>query len=105
MQMWRSISTMPSARLNDAPVGQTSTQGGLSQCWHMTGSEVVWPFDGSVMSSLRIHCGSERGRPWLVRLNSAVQAVTQASQSGVHLVLSIRMPQRTLRPPPAGFSA
>ena len=39
MQVWRSTSTMPSARLNDAPVGQTSTQGGSAQCWHITGTE------------------------------------------------------------------
>ena len=37
MQVWRSTSTIPSARLNDAPVGQTSTHGGSAQCWHITG--------------------------------------------------------------------
>ncbi len=77
MQVWRSTSTMPSARLNEAPVGQTSTQGGSAQCWHMTGAEIVLPLFRSFRSTLRIHCESvERvvpGSPF-----SRLQASTQS---------------------------
>ncbi len=48
------------------------------------------------MVTLRIHCGSVRGRPWLIRLNSVLQAVTQASHSGVHFVEFDQDPQPDL---------
>jgi hypothetical protein len=58
MQMCLSTSTMPSARLKEAPVGQTSTQGGSAQCWHIIGSDCVLPVRISLISILRIHCES-----------------------------------------------
>ena len=96
MQAWRSTSTMPSARLNDAPVGQTSTQGGSAQCWHITGTEALRPVLTSLISILRIHCAEVAlgavGRPF-----SAAQALTQSVQPSAHFVVSISRPQRTLR--------
>ena len=62
MQMCLSTSTMPSARLNEAPVGQTSTQGGSAQCWHITGTVFSAPVFGSRTCTLRIHCASVAGR-------------------------------------------
>src|SRR5487761_1908313 len=96
MQICRSTSTMPSARLNDAPVGQTSTQGGSAQCWHITGTECARPLRRSFKSILRIHCESVRGCPVLLIPFSVAQAVTQSSQPGSHLLVSISRPQRTL---------
>src|SRR5512145_251216 len=100
MQMCLSTSTMPSARLKEAPVGQTSTQGGSAQCWHITGSECALPVLISLISILRIHCESVGpglvGRPF-----SLWQPVTQALQPGVHLLVSTSMPQRTLGLAPA----
>ena len=94
MQEWRSTSTMPSARLNEAPVGQTSTQGGCAQCWHITGTDAVRPVLISLISILRSHCGSVALVP-LPRPFSVLQAVTQSVQPSAHLVVSINMPQRT----------
>ena len=37
MQSFSLTRTTPSFLLWEAPVGQTDTQGGLSQCWHWTG--------------------------------------------------------------------
>ena len=95
MQMWRSTSTMPSARLNEAPVGQTSTQGGSAQCWHITGSDSVRPVAFSFSSTLRIHCESSGPVP-PERPFSLLQALTQASQPSAQRVVSTSMPQRTL---------
>src|SRR5512145_2195040 len=99
MQMWRSTSTMPSARFIEAPVGQTSTQGGFSQCWHIIGSELVAPVSLLRSSTLRIHwafCRSLDFTSLLPQPFSFPQAVTQASQPVAHLLVSISMPQRTL---------
>src|SRR5665647_163120 len=90
-----STSTMPSARLKEAPVGQTSTHGGSSQCWHIIGSASVRPLRMSLSSTLRIHCES-------VGLNppdkpfSLLHAVTQSLQPSAQFAVSISMPQRTL---------
>src|SRR5512139_3424718 len=93
MQVWRSTRTMPSARLNEAPVGQTSTHGGSAQCWHITGSDLVWP-RMSFNSTLRIHCDDVAvftpARPF-----SLSQATTQASQSAAQRLTSTSIPQRT----------
>lgn len=62
MQVCLLTSTMPSARRKEAPVGHTSTQGGCSQCWHITGRERLWPVVRSVMFTLRIHWASVVGR-------------------------------------------
>src|SRR5665647_330618 len=94
IQMCLSTSTMPSARLNEALVGQTSTQGGSAQCWHIIGSNWALPVRRSLISSLRIHWESV-GRVPPERPFSTLQAVTQAVQSRVHWLLSISMPQRT----------
>src|ERR1035437_6894898 len=102
MQICRSTSTMPSARLNEAPVGQTSTQGGYSQCWHITGTELVWPLRISFNSTLRIHCASVRGCPVSLMPFSVAQALTQSSQPGRHLLVSINRPQRQHRPAQGG---
>jgi len=80
--------------LNEAPVGQTSTQGGSAQCWHITGTEAVRPVLISLISILRSHCGSVALLP-LPRPFSVLQAVTQSVQPSAHLVVSINMPQRT----------
>src|SRR3990167_1869813 len=101
MQPWRSTSTMPSARLNEAPVGHTSTQGGSAQCWHITGAEWLRPVLTSLISILRIHC-AEVGLATVGRPCSWVQAVTQSVQPVAHLVVSISMPQRTAGLAPAG---
>src|SRR3989339_1140367 len=93
--MCLSTSTMPSARLNEAPVGQTSTQGGSAQCWHIMGSDWVLPVRTSLISILRIHCESVGSLP-PDRPFSVLQAVTQSVQPLAHLPLSISMPQRTL---------
>src|SRR5664279_611155 len=95
MQRCRSTSTMPSARLNEAWVGHTSTQGGCSQCWHIIGSENSRPLLISLRSILCIHCESVAlvppDKPF-----SLLQAVTQSLQPFAHCVVSISMPQRTL---------
>src|SRR6266540_1491754 len=65
MHVWRSTRTIPSARLNDAPVGQTSTHGGSAQCWHIIGNERVSPL-WWVISILRIHCDDAHRRLRLV---------------------------------------
>src|SRR5574340_1492810 len=95
MQMWRSTRTMPSARLNDAPVGQTSTQGALAQCWHIIGSDRAVPLLGSLKSILRIHCASV-SRVVCGRRFSRMHAVTQSVQPAAQRVVSISRPQRTL---------
>ena len=98
MQVWRSTSTMPSARLNDAPVGQTSTQGGSAQCWHITGADFGGPPRRSFSSTLRIHCADVAvfapGSPF-----SLSHAATQASQSDAQRLTSTSMPQRTRSTP------
>src|SRR5512142_198832 len=95
MQRCRSTSTIPSARLNDAVVGQTSTQGGCSQCWHIIGSDISRPVEMSFNSILRIHWESVAlvppDKPFCL-----LQAVTQSLQPCLHWVVSISMPQRTL---------
>src|SRR5450631_2708435 len=103
MQVCRSTSTMPSARLNDAPVGQTSTQGGSAQCWHMTGSDWVRPVLISLISILRIHCESVGPEP-PDRPFSVLQAPTQSVQPDSHFVVSISKPQRTLGFAPPGVA-
>src|SRR5665647_1887402 len=100
MQMCLSTSTMPSARLKEAPVGHTSTQGGSAQCWHIIGRNCVLPVRTSLISSLRIHWESV-GRVPPESPFSVLQAVTQSVQSLLHLPLSINMPQRTLLLAPA----
>src|SRR5664279_4313688 len=95
MQRCRSTSTMPSARLNEAWVGHTSTQGGCSQCWHITGSDCSRPVLISLISILRIHCESVALVP-PERPFSLLQAVTQSLQPVLHCAVSISMPQRTL---------
>ena len=67
---------MPSARLKDAPVGQTSTQGGSAQCWHRTGTCFTTPLFGSCTLTLRIHWASVAGRPAPSSPFSVAQAVT-----------------------------
>src|SRR5487761_2171438 len=94
MQMWLSTSTMPSARLNEAPVGQTSTHGGSAQCWHITGSDCTRPVLISLISTLRIHCESVGNVP-PDRPFSVLQASTQSVQPEAHFVVSISRPQRT----------
>src|SRR5512135_3195692 len=100
MQRCRSTSTMPSARLNDAAVGHTSTQGGFAQCWHIIGRDVWRPVLMSLISILRIHCESvglvPPDKPF-----SLLQAFTQSLQPSVQRVVSISMPQRTLELAPA----
>ncbi len=93
MQMCLSTSTMPSARLNEAPVGHTSTHGGCSQCWHIIGSVCAYPVRLSRRFTLRIHCGS------VVRAPVAGPAVLlaagrDATSQSAHFVMSISRPQR-----------
>jgi len=95
MQECLSTSTMPSGRLNDAPVGQTSTHGGFSQCWHMTGSDLLWPLAGSRTSTFLIHCASVSGRPNPCSPFSLPQAVTHSLQSLSQRLRSISIPHRT----------
>src|SRR6266508_2870619 len=94
MHVWRSTRTIPSARLNDAPVGQTSTHGGSAQCWHIIGNERVSPL-WWVISILRIHCDDVAvfapDSPF-----SLSHATTHASQSDAQRLTSTSMPQRTL---------
>src|SRR3990167_801866 len=97
MQRCRSTSTMPSARLNEALVGQTSTQGGCSQCWHIIGSDSSRPLPASLISILRIHCESVGLVP-PERPFSRLQAATQSSHPLLHWLVSISIPQRTLPP-------
>ena len=104
MQAWRSTSTMPSARLKEAPVGHTSTQGGSAQCWHITGTEAWRPVLISLISTLRIHCaevGDGRGSSPF----SVLQALTQSVQPLAHFVVSIRRPQRTMLLAPGNSEA
>ena len=92
MQVCLSTSTMPSARLNDAPVGQTSTHGGSAQCWHIRGRVSIRPVRRSRKVTLRIHRGSVAG-PWTgSNPCSSSQARTQASQSRAHLPASTSIP-------------
>jgi len=96
MQVWRSTRTMPSARFIDAPVGQTSTQGGLAQCWHIIGRVVTRPLRRSTSSILRIHCEFWRGSgSCSLTPFSSWQASMHLVQPGAHLVASIKRPQRT----------
>src|SRR5512139_539561 len=98
MQVWRLTRTMPSERLNDAPVGHTSTHGGSAQCWHIIGRLVSIFDSGSCSSSLRIHCGACRGcllSATGVQPFSVLHALTQSLQPVAHLVASTSMPQRT----------
>src|SRR3989338_9373910 len=97
MQRCRSTSTMPSARLNEAVVGHTSTQGGCSQCWHIIGSDSSRPLLTSLSSTLRIHCESV-GPVAPERPFSRLQAVTQSLHPALHCAVSISIPQRTLLP-------
>ena len=94
MQVCRSTSTMPSARLNEAPVGQTSTQGGSAQCWHIIGSERTSPRT-SLRSILRIHWESVTALPPESPF-SLSQAVTQALQPLAQRFMSTSRPQRTV---------
>ena len=95
MQRCLSTSTMPSARLKEAPVGHTSTHGGCSQCWHIIGRDSLRPLPISLISILRIHCESvvpmlpDKPFSWL-------HAVTQSLQPSLHCAVSISMPQRVL---------
>src|SRR5512139_676619 len=89
---------MPSARLNEAPVGHTSTHGGSAQCWHIIGRLVSICVSGSCSSSLRIHCGACFGcllSATGVQPFSVLHADTQSLQPVAHLVASTSMPQRT----------
>src|SRR3989338_8453936 len=123
IQRCLSTSTMPSARLKEAFVGHTSTQGGCSQCWHIIGSDSSRPLLTSLSSILRIHCESvdlrrvsrsesfapspacgrglgrgERACPLVPpdKPFSLLQAATQSLQPSLHCVVSISIPQRTL---------
>src|SRR3990170_7509272 len=93
MQMCRSTSTIPSARLNEALVGHTSTQGGCSQCWHIIGSDNSRPLLTSLISILRIHCESV-GPVLPDSPFSLLQAFTQSLQPSLHCAVSISIPQR-----------
>src|SRR4030042_7130766 len=98
MQVWRLTSTMPSARLNGAPVGHTPTQGGSAQCWHSIGRLVFICVSGSSSSSLRIHCGACLGCSLSatgIQPFSVLHAETQSLQPVAHLGESTNMPQRT----------
>src|SRR4030067_113640 len=96
MQRCLSTSTIPSARLNEAVVGHTSTHGGCSQCWHIIGSDSSRPLLVSLISTLRIHCEAVAPvapeRPF-----SRLQAATQSSHPLLHCVVSISIPQRTFQ--------
>src|SRR4030066_620530 len=100
MQRCLSTSTMPSARLKEAPVGQTSTQGGFSQVWPIIGRDRVRPPRMSLSSTLRIHCESVGLSPPELdppaKPFSLLHAVTQSLQPSAQLAVSISMPQRTL---------
>ena len=95
MQVCLSTSTMPSARRNDAPVGQTSTHGGSAQCWHMSGRVLIRPVARSRRVTLWIHRGSVAGPCTGSSPCSSSQARTQASQSRAHLATSTSIPKRT----------
>ena len=95
MQVCLFTSTIPSARLNEAPVGQTSTQGGSSQCWHMTGNDWLLPVCGFFTSIFLIHCASVCGLPDPRRPFSFAHADTQSSQPLSQRPRSINIPQRT----------
>ena len=99
IQVWRLTRTTPSARCMDAPVGHTSTHGGFSQCWHMTGSECVAPVFLSFRLTLRIHWGSVVGLSLPFQPFSVLQAATHSSQPASHLFESIKRPQRTYLDP------
>src|SRR5574341_1240054 len=94
MQVCLSTSTMPSARLKEAPVGQTSTHGGSAQCRHIMWKLWLNPVVLSFTVTLRIHCASVAGRPWPVTPFSTKQASTQAVQPSAHRLTSMRSPQR-----------
>ena len=98
MQVCLSTSTMPSARLNDAPVGQTSTHGGSVQCWHMSGRVLIRPVARSRSVTLWIHLGSVAGPCIGSSPCSSSQARTQASQSRAHVAESTSIPYRTSLP-------
>ena len=72
----------------------TSTQGGLAQCWHITGASRVFPAVRSRSVTLRIHCASVAGWPVDFQPFSSWQAETQRSHPGGHLLVSISRPQR-----------
>ena len=93
--MCRSTRTMPSARLNDAPVGQTSTHGGSAQCWHITGSDWLKPVAGSWISTFLIHWASVAGLPWPCSPFSSMQARTHSSHPLPQRLRSISIPHRT----------
>ena len=95
MQVCLSTRTIPSARLNDAPVGHTSTHGGSAQCWHITGKDLLKPVAGSWTSTFRIHCGSVAGLPCPRSPFSLEQALTHSLQPSGQRFRSINMPQRT----------
>ena len=90
-----STSTIPSALLNEAPVGQTSTQAGSAQCWHITGKEDLAPVSGLVRLTFLIHWASVACLPCPCKPFSLLQALTQSSQPSSQRPRSINMPQRT----------
>ena len=94
MQICLSTRTIPSSRRKDAPVGQTSTQGGSSQCWHISGKETSRPVVSSLRSTLRIHWASVSGRPIPVSPCSSLHAETQASHPLAQRLVSTHKPQR-----------
>src|SRR5450759_2787235 len=90
-----STSTMPPARLKEAPVGQTSTHGGSSHCWHIIGNASVGPLRMSLSPTWRIHCQSVGLSP-PDKPFALLHAVTQSLQPSAQFAVSINMPQRTL---------
>ena len=90
-----STRTIPSARLKDAPVGQTSTQGGSAQCWHIIGNDLLYPVAGSRISTFLIHCASVAGLSCPCSPFSVAQAVTHSLQPVSQRLVSINIPQRT----------
>ena len=89
MQVCLSTSTMPSARLNDAPVGQTSTHGGSAQCWHISGRVLIRPVARSRRVTLWIHRGSVAGpctasSPVLVVAGAHAGIAVTGAPGGVH---------------------
>ena len=55
MQVCLLTKTIPSALINEAPVGHTSTHGGFSQCWHIIGIVKDSPEDSFVNLSFLIY--------------------------------------------------
>ena len=93
--MCLSTSTIPSARLNEAPVGQTWAQGGSAQCWHITGIDrsapVVLSRDGDLPHPLGL---GERIAPGLPAVFGSAGVDACRCSSSEHLLASISMPQR-----------